>query len=287
MGEYLDEVAALPEMLKHQAKLFYYATRKLYGLQRQVAKAMKERGVVSLPNHEEATATRKLVERIEHEAERLQLTRVLDRLSDFNTDDELLRPLAGEAFTLQHLYFQLEELHKDLQRVLAENKFMMIPAGEAGYYDNPALFGSEVAAKFPNANKEIMEAGNCYATGSYTASVFHLMRAVEHGVRALIVTFKIKFKRRPKNGVELKQWGEILVAIHDKITEIEKRKKTRPRDEQLEFLRDAAAQFKYFKDKWRNYVMHTRASYEVSDARKTLHYVEEFMKHLATRIAEK
>ena len=270
-------------MIEHKAKLFYYATRNFYRLQRQIAKAINERGGSSLPNKEEATATRKLVARIEREAERLKLSRVLDRLDKFNTDDELLHPLAGEVFTLQHLHFQLGELHEDIQRVLAENKFMMISASEATYYNNPVLFGSDVAERFPKANKEITEAGNCYATGNNTACVFHLMRAVELGARALVRQLKVS-KNLPRPA-ELCDWGTIVRELEKATNNLPKRTSVKV-SETSAFYSHAVAQFRNFKDAWRNQVSHTRTTYDEHQAMSVMSNTQQFMQHLAVRLKE-
>src|ERR1700687_6353897 len=43
-------------------------------------------------------------------------------------------------------------------------------------------FGYDVAKAFPRASDDILEATKCYALERYTASVFHLMRAIEIGL---------------------------------------------------------------------------------------------------------
>src|SRR5205085_5356579 len=110
------------------------------------------------------------------------------------------------------LQWELRDLREAVERGLTKKIFMYLPASDAEYYDQEALFGQEVATKFPQANKEIKEAGNCYATGNYTASVFHLMRAVEHGARALVKRLKIRRGTGPDDlpyPVELCDWGTI------------------------------------------------------------------------------
>src|SRR5258708_1146469 len=55
----------------------------------------------------------------------------------------------------------------DLDRRL----FFYMPLVHAIYYEQDELFGPRVKDRFPEANKEIIAAGNCYATGAYTACV--------------------------------------------------------------------------------------------------------------------
>lgn len=274
-------------MLEHQAKLFYYATRKFYSLQVRITKAIKERGGDSLPNDGEIAATREVVKRMEKEAERLQLSRVLERLLEFDIDSESLQSLAGSVFTLNQLHFQLGELHKDFQRVLSpgQNRFMMIPGEQAKYYNNPELFGTEVAAKFPKANREITEAGNCYATGNHTACVFHLMRAVEHGVRALVKALGIK-RADLRFPIELCDWGTLFNALSEALNKLRSRKSVR-KSETHAFYSHAVAQFGNIKDAWRNKVSHTRVVYKEPQAMEVMINVRQFMQQISARLKEK
>ena len=64
-------------------------------------------------------------------------------------------------------------------------KFLYVPEGLSWYVDNDQLFGEIVWRKFPTARRDIKEAGNCLAADCNTAAVFQLMRASEHGLRAI------------------------------------------------------------------------------------------------------
>lgn len=157
---------------------------------------------------------------------------------------------------------------------------MYMPRNEAEYFNNQELFGEVVNQKFPKAVEDIKEAGNCYATGNNTACVFHLMRVVEHGLRALAKRLKVKFK----SSIELETWESIIKAIESEIHKIITQPKSRKRADDLEFYSGAAAQFRYFKDAWRNHVMHTRTSYDENQAMSVMAHVREFMQHLAIRL---
>ena len=241
-----------------------------------------------MPNDKEIAATRDVVRRMETEAERLQLSSVLKRLWEFNTDSESLQPLVGSAFNLNRLHFQLEELHKELQVVLSpgKNRFMMIPGEAAKYYDNHKLFGAEVAARFPKANTEIREAGNCYATGNYTACVFHLMRAVEYGARTLVKTLRIKKANLRDQPIELCDWGTLFIALNNAVGGLRNRK-SMGKSEAHAFYSHAVAQFGNIKDAWRNKVSHTRVVYKEPQAMEVMTNVRQFMQHLSSRLKER
>lgn len=276
-------------MLEHHAKSFYYTTRKLYGLQSRIGRAIKERGSDSLPNKREADETRKLIKRLEGEAERLQLSRVLERLLDFNDDDELLQPLGSHRFTLAELSFQLEELHKDIQRTLPQNKYLIIPASETKYYDQTKLFGNMVYMNFESTRDDVSEAGNCYATGRSTACVFHCMRVLEKGLHALVHELNSKFSTNIKfsKGVEHTNWGNIIDKIESEIRELLKpTRQPRLAQTDLQFYSQAAKEFVYFKNSWRDDVSHSRSSYDPTEAKTVMEHVKAFMQHLASKLHE-
>lgn len=158
--------------------------------------------------------------------------------------------------------------------------FLRIPSEHIEYYKNPKAFGDEVYQKFPGARLDIQEANNCFATDRYTACVFHLMRVAEHGLRALTKKLKIKFKV----AVEFETWERIIKAIETETQKIAGQPKTLKRQADLEFYSGAAAQFRYFKDAWRNHVMHTRTNYYDQEALMIMLHTRDFMRHLALKV---
>jgi len=105
------------------------------------------------------------------------------------------------------------------------------------------------------------------------------MRVLEFGLRALSADVGKTFDRQ--------QWHNILEEIESSIENI---RKTGPRgvekDERLNWLSQAAKEFYYFKDGWRNYAAHGRAKYDEHQARSMMDHVCNFMNHLATRLSE-
>jgi hypothetical protein len=86
--------------------------------------------------------------------------------------------------------------------------------------------------------------------------------------------------------------GEIssLLTLANANSERAPLRKTLPkgaeRNERLQFLSEAAKEFFYFKDGWRNYVTHRRADYDEHQALGTLEHVRAFMNHLSKHVAE-
>jgi hypothetical protein len=113
----------------------------------------------------------------------------------------------------------LAELNRQLRSVLSlefdDVELYCLNAGSSAFYSPKApLFGQDVEARIPKANDDISEAGKCFATARYTASVFHLMRAMEAAVRALTENLGI-------DNIE-REWGKLLSDIGKKVEEMPK-----------------------------------------------------------------
>lgn len=181
---------------------------------------------------------------------------------------------AGQALThfSDLLMSELEDCH-----------LFLVPKGRVSYYGSTRLFGDAVRDAFPSALQDVAEAGSCYATGCYTACVFHCMRALESGLAALAEDV---LGRRPGR----EQWGNIIEDVEKAVETV--RKNGIPgvgrdeKNEKLQFWSEAAKEFGYFKDGWRNHVTHARTFYDENSALSVLHHVRAFMAVLATRLRE-
>jgi hypothetical protein len=105
------------------------------------------------------------------------------------------------------------------------------------------------------------------------------MQALESGLRSLAADVGLTF--------DVQQWNAIIEQIESKITDL---RKTLPagagKNDRTQFLSEAAKEFFYFKDGWRNYVSHGRAAYDEYQALSVLEHTRSFMNHLATRLSE-
>jgi len=193
-----------------------------------------------------------------------------------NVRRETLHPsaLESEARTIGHRI--LEELGK--------RKFLRVPNACHGFVDRNDLFGADVATNFKAAVADIREAGNCLAAECGTAAVFHLMRVVEHGLRALANDRRVSIPK--KKPLELATWEDIIRELEREETAIQGFPKTLAREAQYEFVHGAMMQFRAFKNVFRNQIMHTRDSYTRTDAMGVFDHVKQFMQILAARISE-
>lgn len=156
--------------------------------------------------------------------------------------------------------------------------FLYVPPHRSRFYEDDEILKSQTRAAFPHLSQEIRSAGNCYALGLPTACVFHCMRALEHPLKAMAMRVGLSWTSE--------QWHIIIEAIEAKIKDLRGSKKTQQRDEELHFLSQAAKEFFYFKDGWRNHVAHNKIVYEEPQARAIMEHIVVFADSLGTKLKE-
>jgi hypothetical protein len=215
--------------------------------------------------------TRELLTEIERECQKLQLPvelvqTIKDKL-DFGSPPALL------AFQGQ---FSL--LRETIERSLQDRLFLYMPPLDASRYKEPLAWFVKTDAQFPSARDDIVGACRCYALEQPNACVFHCMGVLQYGLHSLAKQVGVRFDYE----FALESWGPILSQIESKLVALRKEKKTEERDRQLNFYSEAFVQFRYFKDAWRNYVMHAREKYDATQAFTVLSHVRDFMEHLSS-----
>jgi hypothetical protein len=176
----------------------------------------------------------------------------------------------------------LKELFRRVDHESFSIRFVVVPKSKADHYGQIDLFGSQVSANFHTSVYDIEEAGSCYALGRHTACVFHLMRVLEKGLHALARELKITFP----TPLELENWQNIIDKIESEIRDLNKLPKGQQKSDDLKFYSEAAKEFRYFKDAWRNHVSHSREKYDEREAKRILEHVRDFMEHIAVKIKE-
>lgn len=138
---------------------------------------------------------------------------------------------------------------------------------------------AQVLSSFPSAQKDIIASVDLWALGHSTASVFHFMRILEHGLRALAKDLGINF--------DIQNWQNVIDQIEAAIRQAGKNlPRGQGKIDRLQFLSEAAKEFTYFKDGWRNYVSHNRAIYDEHQASSVLEHVKAFMTVLSSQLSE-
>jgi len=196
-------------------------------------------------------------------------------------------PLACATAALQIRHCLVDEL--------GNRKFLYVDPERSDFVDSDSLFGDRVRDAFPSATFDIRQSGNCLACELPTAAVFHLMRSVEWGLRALGTSLGIKKlrSRSKKTGkvtytpLPWGTWEDVLNNIKSRVAERIHKAIRGPRKQQYqEFYNPLIDCIERFKDAYRNHVMHTRREYTNQEALAIFDQVRYFMSRLAERLNE-
>jgi hypothetical protein len=192
--------------------------------------------------------------------------------------DSLLNDLQFKYPTFQDLKDAFKEIDSRLVDELSVVKMFVTEKDDAKFYDDPILFGEAVDTAFPSASPEIAEAGKCFALSRYSATVFHLMRSLEVGLRCLAIPFQVD--------VTHKNWHSALDQIAKAVRAIDSVSNGPNWKDDQQFFSEAITHFRDLKDSWRNYCMHEPERYSEERARDIYNNVRAFMRHLAARLHE-
>jgi hypothetical protein len=180
---------------------------------------------------------------------------------------ELLNSL-DKVLSEGKLHDALDHISQTIAIEMNQNLFMYIPSVQSEFYDQPEMFGKYVNTKFPTVQYDLVEAGNCLATGRSTAVVFHLMRIMEVGVQQFGTKLGVKL-------ADEKNWQNILDEVNTAI-------KALPKTPQRAEMSQASANLYAVKLAWRNEVMHPNDKYTLEEAENLVRQVKIFMEKLAT-----
>lgn len=178
---------------------------------------------------------------------------------------------------------EIKVLREALEFDLSECMFYHYPADRFEVLRRSADDWMRVKKAFPEVAVEALIAYDCYALKQHTASVFHIMRVAERGLRALAKERRIKL---PKNKLlDWATWQEIISALNLEATKIgQKARAGAAKDNALSFYSGAIADLNAFKDEYRNQVMHVRKDYDEQQTLRALVKVHGFMDRLSERI---
>jgi hypothetical protein len=176
---------------------------------------------------------------------------------------------------------RIDEVRSRLIDELTLVKVFAIEADKHQFFEpTTPLFGVEFEAKFISAAFDLSEAGKCLALGRSTACVFHLMRIMEAGIRAVARCLSIPDPIKPAD----RNWGKMLERIWK--DGIEKRwptvaSRTTGDGQIFEALH---ASLDSVKNPWRNATMHVENKYTPEEAEDIFVAVRGFMRKLASRM---
>lgn len=175
----------------------------------------------------------------------------------------------------------IDEIINRVKHEMSINLFLSLPSDNQKYYHPQEPFGKDVSSKFSSLIYDIDEAHKCYALERNTASVYHSVRCLEGGIRALYRCMDIP---EPTCGTQ-KNWSFILKEIDKSI----KAKWPSPTEKMLDdyiVISGFHAALSAMKDPYRNPTMHLDSKYDSEDALYYLQMVNGFMSRIAKRMDE-
>jgi hypothetical protein len=190
-------------------------------------------------------------------------------------ESEVLRK--ADKYSFGDILKDLETLNFSFSTGLRKRFFFRIEDEKKKYFQTDDWVGLQVNSAFPLCAGEIKNAGNCYALEQNDACVFHCMCTLEIALRVLAKELGVTFS----GTLDLQNWQNIIQNIEGEIKKLEQLPKSPYKSERLKFLSGAAMQFRWFKDAWRNNVMHGRDIYDAGKAFSIFDHVREFMQALA------
>lgn len=163
------------------------------------------------------------------------------------------------------------EVRETMAQELGVKLFLPATTDMVEYLDKQLPYGKAVATVFP-CSEDIAESHQCFALGRYTASMFHLGRAMELAVKRLAK--KMQIPNLPRD-----EWQKYLTAMNEKIAKMpfntpkEKAKRAS--------FAAATAYFLHFKEAWRNPTMHPKKTYTREEALDVIDGAGAFLRYTA------
>lgn len=185
------------------------------------------------------------------------------------------------------MFTDLDNLDNQLIRDEFEHTFIQISGERRRYANRTQPLGKDVAAKFPSAESDLIEAGNCLAVECNTAAAFHLMRAAEVGLWELGRDRQIPLAKSGK--IEFSQWGTIIGELEEAVKNIQQWTNSAIKEEAHKFYNSSVVEIRSFNDGWRRHADHARPHMprmESDEALALWGHVFRFMTKLATKIGE-
>lgn len=190
--------------------------------------------------------------------------------------DRILQKLEKGVLPLL-LYNEMESLQLRLLDELQEHFYWPVTRQSAELFKSLAPFGQSVFDAFPSARLDIQNSIRCSVFGQFTASVFHLMRVMEVGLKVLGREAGIPYA--PSWESYLQQLNKKLDVSYGSMTPAWRKK--------APLLRELAGDIFAVKIAWRNPTMHVVREYTIQEAFQVAQAVETFLQRMATKYRER
>ncbi|WP_162789541.1 hypothetical protein [Altererythrobacter sp. ZODW24] len=201
------------------------------------------------------------------------------RLSIVATE-RLLKALDQEpcVLTVRQAITSINDVESRFADYLVEVRMFALNPDEGVFFNSAddLVQMAGFSSMFPTAAFEVEEAAKCLALGRFTASVFHSMRMLEVGIKAVAKRLGIP---NPAKAAE-KNWGIILKTIITKVDENWPKAKRLPGSDGSKF-EDMYAHLDAVRNPWRNATMHVENTYAPHEALHILRCSAFFLRKLS------
>ena len=196
-----------------------------------------------------------------------------------STAAELAREMSDSAsspgYTNKKHHDDLIVLKRTIIANMRSLRFWKVASEYSKYAEDRSLWGAAYQA-FPSATRDMEDAGKCLAYGMGTATVFHLMRVMEAGLKIFAAQLGIPYAP---------SWESYLRQLETKFSEDYKKKSTEWKKNEP-FYKEVAGDLQLVKFVWRNPTMHIVRSYSQEEAREAFSAVVAFMNRLSLKFVE-
>ena len=219
----------------------------------------------------------------------LETLAVLSLESDLRETSSLLNGFVRDwtqDITWAEIRYSIDSLYQVMMSEMGKRAFFVLSPSMKDYYKVERPLGDAVYDAFPDARFDLTEAGTCLALRCNVACGFHLMRAVEVGMRELGKDRQIPYALSGE--IDFKEWGQIIRRLEEAVKAIQQWPNSHTKEDAHRFYNSVLTELRAFNDGWRRHAAHVRPNPEIHDD-KTLAlwgHVRRFMSILATTISE-
>jgi len=217
-------------------------------------------------------------------AQEFHLTSTLDRVWDGGP----FCMASKVGLTFQQAEHEFTVLRQCIEADLEKRLFAFIDPKKVDLFQDMKSTWAPVLVSIQESQYDVEDAHIAYMAELYTATVFHLMRVAEHGLRVLAKRLRVSLDLKDKKGIvpiEYADWQKVITAIKNKLAKIGTTPTGPKRQAKLEKYSDAADHCIFMKDIWRNTVSHARKPYRATEALGVLERVRDFMQFIAKEFA--
>jgi len=182
--------------------------------------------------------------------------------------------LAHNIRDVETLRNRMREVRETMIQELQSINFLPVTEDMETYLDKPTPFGASVSSVFPEASEDVYEAHQCFAFGQYTATAFHISRAMEIVVRQVA----LKMKAKPTRD----EWQSYINAMDEVIKKMPF--KTTQEKEKRAIYSEASNYLFNFKEAFRNKTMHPKKTYTRKEALRVIESAGDFLRHVSERL---